>query len=239
MNTQQNFGFYFFLFLNLISYSLAFGQIESYPIADYLYPDIKRTAFSISPNFSYINSKNIDNNYSILSLDANIYRQQIINSRAKQCLNFTGLNIGYHNNNQWEIFNKLYLNFFLNIENRYFLKKKWYLEIETYSSIILNSPRYFLEDQNQRNLYNRISPKIGWGRIENVTDNWHALTILKQLKNKGLLSRRLNNGEVKSFAILLSQIKNYRNPDFRLERIKKKASIFTLNYKMPIRLKAL
>ena len=155
MNTQQNFGFYFFLFLNLISYSLAFGQIESYPIADYLYPDIKRTAFSISPNFSYINSKNIDNDYSILSLDANIYRQQIINSRAKQCLNFTGLNIGYHNNNQWEIFNKLYVNFFLNIENRYFIKKKWYLEIETYSSIILNSPRYFLEDQNQRNLYNR------------------------------------------------------------------------------------
>jgi len=213
------FRFYFFLFLNLINYSLCFGQIEAYPIADYVYPDIKRTAFNISPSFSYLNSKNIDKDYSILSVDANVYRQQISNSRKKQGLNSTSLNIGYHDDSQKEIFNKLHLSFSLNIENRYFIKKKQYLEIETNSFLILNTPNPYLENQNQRNLYNLISPKIGWGRIENVTDSWHALTILKQLKNKGLLSKTLTHEEIKNLSILISQLKNYRNPDFRLENI--------------------
>ncbi|MEM7372421.1 MAG: hypothetical protein AAF587_27625 [Bacteroidota bacterium] len=60
---------------------------------------------------------------------------------------------------------------------------------------------------------------VGHGRIEQVEDAQHALFILHALERRGYVTRELTEGDVLGFAARISQLKNRRYFDFRLQKI--------------------
>lgn len=64
-----------------------------------------------------------------------------------------------------------------------------------------------------------ISIYRGKGRIELVNDAWHAQTILEMLQTNNSLERDPSHEEIDKLAAKISEIKNIRNTDFRLEGI--------------------
>lgn len=80
-------------------------------------------------------------------------------------------------------------------------------------------------DSTDRIIRHSISPKItsafyrGKGRIEFINDAWHAITILEMLEDQGLLKKAVDSTAIQNFAERISEIKNFRNTDIRLENI--------------------
>ncbi|MEM9847313.1 MAG: hypothetical protein AAF847_05455 [Bacteroidota bacterium] len=68
-------------------------------------------------------------------------------------------------------------------------------------------------------LFSDIELYWGKGRIELVNDAWHAIRIIEQLADYGLLKESMENIDFQDFAERISEIKNFRNTDFRLEGI--------------------
>ncbi len=212
------FSFYFLLFTGL-----CFGQLNNYHVSKYLYPDISRTTFSITPRINF-NSRSslINEKRSELNIYTQVYRSHILNSRKKQCNNYFFLEPGYEAIKFEDDSNKRFhggLHF--NIENRYFFKERRFFEIELYNQTNINQQPFELTPNTVQSfsMASNLSPKIGWGRIENITDGWHAWAILKLLEENGKLNKELTPEEIDQFGFEISKIMNLRNTDFRIENI--------------------
>lgn len=88
----------------------------------------------------------------------------------------------------------------------------------TLNSAINNGGIRGLENELQLTL--KVPLQYGLGRIEPVTDAWHAVRILKDFEDLGLLSRTPTQYEIKALAKVLSNLVYDRIFDFRLARIR-------------------
>lgn len=211
-----------FCFLFISGSSLA--QLKSYNISEFLYPDVSRTTFSISPDifFSSSNSSvNTSENPKILDVRTYASRSHVINTRKKQNSNSLQLNSGYDAIiSENEDYKKFYGGWNYTMQNRYFYKERRFIEFDFSSSTSFNE-RAFLRSNEPDEFFtaNRFSPKVGWGRIENISDGWHAWSILNALEQQEKLAKELTSEEIDQFGFELARIKNLRNPDFRIENI--------------------
>ncbi len=217
---------YFFL-LVLIS-SSAFSQLSSYNIADYLYPDVQRKTLMLRPIVDFNSSSSSINGGSVSDFDGSIdlLGSDFMNSRKRQLRLSYNLELGFtaRSNNNPSLLNQdgLYGGASATLTNRFFFKPKRFFEIDLSGSFGYdNFFRQFTTAVNRNEITAdiTIAPKIGFGRLEFVTDAWHAVTILEELQAAGCLSKDLDHAEITLLAKKISELQNYRDVDFRLERI--------------------
>lgn len=180
-------------------------------------------------NFSSFNFK------SHLSLN----RYHYINSSKKQSsgrdqFNF---NVGYNKVKAWDSIDSdiewtLGPNFYSERSYKYFNSKNYFLELTSDLSgmfggytLLFDFPillgegyQIYSGNKNSYNLSFRPGIGIGKGRIEDVTDAWHTIRILKDLEREKLLTDVPDPGQILSIAKRISEIKNDRIFDSRMRR---------------------
>lgn len=196
------------------------AQIDTYDISKYIYPDVKRQTLSLSPDL-YMNSVNngIGANYSTLAFDLGSSFNSINYNRSFQSeLRIDGnLGLDFASKGAPSSRNEgISIDIFANHSHRKFYKPKRFFELESRLAFD-SSKRIFSGRQSLIDL--RLSPKIGAGRIEIVTDAWTAKTLFQFLRKNNLLLKEPSLEEINNLAIEITQIRNLRVIDFRLEDI--------------------
>lgn len=206
--------------------STCYGQVSNYDISNYLFPDFQRKTLSINPQlgFSFFNSTQFDNHNSG-SFGFAAVGTSISNSRKRQS------NLTYTANSDYDYYSEDTLNSEktkdfnsrLGIENetRFFFKPKRYFEAAGRAAYRYRDMNVVGEVENRKLTELNVSliPKLGFGRIENISDAWHALTIIEELQKAGCIKKDLTHEEITALADELRRLKNTRNVDFRLENI--------------------
>jgi len=218
-----------FSFFFVLAFNQAFGQLANYNISEYLYPDVSRTVFSILPDLNYENDKFYsDTKSSRLDLSTGVYFKKLLNSRKKQTETAFSLTGIFTSILEDEVKNNYsQLGYAVFVKNRYFRKENRYIELG-FNSWGRQSLDWISKENKQayNYSYHTVSPRLGWGRIELVSDSWHAWSILRALEKQGYLKRELTNEEINQFAAEISRIKNFRNSDGRLEDIMEYKALF-------------
>ena len=212
----------YLIYFSLILFSVSLsGQIADYKISEYKYQDVKRTFLEISPDIEI----NKNNDFSDRRLRANAGLWIDFNTRQySEKIQFTGgakMSSSFSLIEDDRFSDYKYRGFigFLTSSIYYYPKGKWFIGGSTFTRSI-NFLRISEEERGRTNLfYTDTTPWIGYGRIEFVTDMWHAGAILEILETKGLLLKSLNRGDIEEFARIISEAKNIRNLDLRLESI--------------------
>ena len=136
-----------------------------------------------------------------------------------------------HENNEYKTFNTG-----LNLisQNRLYLQNGiTYLEFDFNSQIEYNNRtseqistgdismlHTYYNSKHKSNLFMVELPLfVGFGRVEQIQDSRHALFILKDLRKRGRLKRIPNNDEIIELSEKISQVKNKRFFDSRLQKI--------------------
>jgi len=207
------------------SQSLIFCQTENYDISQYLFSDFQRKTLRIDPqlNFNFRNSDLI-RSYSNGNIGISAFGTEISNSRKRQLYIDYRISAGYqfysddHPITGQET--KFNASAGLNLENRFFFKPKRFFEIAGGASFAYD-PNYLNYGANRKeiDIAAGLSPRVGFGRIENVSDAWHAVTIIEELQKAGCIEKQLSHEEITVLADELRKLKNVRNVDFRLEDI--------------------
>ncbi len=216
---------YFFL-LVLIS-SSAFSQLSSYNIADYLYPDVQRKTLMLRPFVDFNNTNNsLLGDFAFFGARVDLFGSDFINSRKRQLRLAYNLELGFTTRSDNHPIQTgqdgLFGGVSVDLVNRYFFKPKRFFEIDISGSLDYNDASTSTQSPVFRNELVAdlsVAPKIGFGRLEFVTDAWLALTILEELQNAGCLSKDLDHNEITLLAEKVSELRNYRHVDFRLENI--------------------
>jgi len=205
-----------FITTNLIS------QISDYKISEYLYPNVKRTYLRISPDIGFNDSRNElrDDRLDIFTRLYSLYTNRYYNEKI-QMINegtFSG-DYRLREEDGSDIDRQRDLNGRYEGNIYYYFKKKWFvggdvqIRFQNEKSIEPNA-------ELRRNvLWTYLEPKFGLGRLELVTDMWHAGSILEILEKEGLLLKSLNRADINDFAKIVSKAKNNRNLDLRFENI--------------------
>ncbi|MDK2978575.1 MAG: hypothetical protein PWP52_1289 [Bacteroidales bacterium] len=215
------------------------AQINSFDLSTYQLPDIKRHQLDLTFDLNGHNSvydryqrNSMDQFYKTnsiygdLGLNYNFYR----NSRKYQGNQDIMIDFSSSFNNRKDKESTLYESFDagstlrINSENRFYFKEKWFVS----TNLHLNGQLYrATRDQEVNSTENRennltlnIPLGIGVGRIEQVQDAWLAIYILDELNKEGRLTRTPTTEEIIEFSQLISQLKNERFFDARLQKIK-------------------
>ena len=215
-----------------------FAQIDSFDIAGYARPDLRRSTAMIQPYFRF-NSNTGANKFSDvnksfrLQLGGAFSKTDFINTDSTQIsawysggaeLHFSknnGVNIGSDATKRFFNFSPW---FSVNFQKKSFKLNQQFFEISFRGNIgidVLNIENNNFEEISRAlvNGYGSASFSLGKGRIEIVNDAWHALTILEMLDAANLLIKPMNQDDIKELADKIATIKNYRNTDNRLELI--------------------
>lgn len=213
------------LFGLLLTTCFLFGQTESYDISNYLLSDFERKTLSINPQFGldYNNTAQNDE-YSSGHFGLGAYGTSTNNSRKKQSV------LSYNANTYYSFFSKDHPDTSnksssnksaeINTETRLFFKPKRYFEAGGgFGFRHNNSAIRDAENRKSTTISGRLSPKLGFGRIENISDAWHAVTIIEELQKAGCIKEQLTHEEITALADEIRRLKNNRNVDFRLENI--------------------
>jgi len=219
--------------LTLLSFCSLFiatlsAQLDTYPLSEYLYPDIERQFLEINPDinisgnkFSFQGVTNTHNNNSSIGLGATW--SIIKNSRKDQenSVLRAGMDYIIHNKvNTQSSYSNVFSGFVdIDFDRRFFLKPKRFIEIGANANY--RDAESFINNEvfSLANVDVRGSPKFGFGRLEIVTDAWHAINILKNLQAEGLLKEELSHDEITALSEKISQLKNVRQLDLRFENI--------------------
>ncbi|HKK10301.1 MAG TPA: hypothetical protein VJ939_05660, partial [Bacteroidales bacterium] len=215
-----------------------------YDLSEYALPDLELQTldfnFGLSGNGSgqqYNPDYEIDNNdyyHQIhgLSLrsDYSLYR----NTRKQQLNLEAGFSLGGGVNKRSEndklLFNERHFGpaLSLRLNSRFYFSDKFFYgaEPEVRTSFDLqkeksrNDDDNLIEDKSNRTYADILFPlKIGVGRIEPVTDARQAIFILEALKDNGHLSKTASKDEITAFAELISETRNLRFFDNRIQKI--------------------
>lgn len=228
----------FLLFVCLmVTPSFLFSQLDSFDIASYARPDLRRETARMTPNFGFgstLGKKGFlgrDRGFG-LNLNGDYDKSLFVNTKATQLFSFTrfGLDVNFSDFKEQNISNiaDRYFNlspeFVINRRQKKYKDAEQFFEIDISGGIdldILNFDRNNGENISRELLNGGFSIPLYWGkgRIELVNDAWHALTIIEMLGAAGLLKKEVNEQELLDFAHKIGTIKNFRNTDFRLERI--------------------
>ena len=213
---------HFFSLGILVLYSvIGTGQESNYELGSYLYPDVQRRQFNISPSFEFTNFGYSNSTTKRLSLRSNYSLFEFINSRKRQSRFSISGNVGYkdYSNDVSSTPIGFHLSNYISWTNRAFFKEKRYFEIDLNAAYRYNDSSFSSDVSKPSFLDLSIAPKLGFGRMEFVSDAWHALELLRVLRKEGLLLIDPSEEQITQLANTLSQIKNFRNPDARLESI--------------------
>ena len=233
---------YLSLLLLLISFQTAIAQLDSFNIADYARPDLERRTAGVygrlnlgSPYYSaFPNTDRMTRN----EYDIRAYQTKFVNSVRNQIdvsntlySEFSQTNEnGMTNSSMWNRISRSY-------RNKIFSANKKFIEFKYDVSA---SHRRTREDQlfifddfeyisavknNSLSIRGGVALYKGKGRIEIISDAWNAQTILEMLQEKGLVDAYIALEDIQAFAERISEIKNIRNTDFRLENIAEQESL--------------
>jgi len=213
-----------FLFILCLQFT-AVGQSNNYDIASYIYPDVQRKTLSLQPFLNmFATNGGINRDYNTVAIDIPLFGSERLYNRKRQLDLSYIIDVGYNHFSKDTPFtranNKFYGGLRTNIENRFFFQPKRFFEVEA-NLLFDYNPDYYSagENRNEIILDLNVSPKIGFGRTELVTDAWHAVAIVEELQKAGCLNKVLSSEEMNSLAQEISRLKNYRNVDLRLESI--------------------
>lgn len=218
-----------------------FAPLDKFDLSKYYLPDLQYKYLDFSGNFNsgsgsdhYIYKEDgLDNllktksNSSIVKFRLNKYsytnnrKEQVnINNQLYLDSRYVDVEKVYSYNNADSIYQNNYLkmNLIFNSQyskktyrkNNFFIKKSYNFDLE-----IGNGEN----DQDKKSYLISISPGIGIGkgRIEDVTDIWHTVRILKEMQRIGILRNIPDEVELVDLAKQISAIKNKRVLDYRLK----------------------
>ena len=229
-------SFHALLLFFFLSTTFLFSQIDSFDISQYTLREVelKRLDFSASLGG---NSQSISTtvNVGAFSSFSNTlglgYSHFVSNSEFQKEAYFslfnnfsfrnTGLFMGLASNDIVNNRTRAYIIHTkrLYLEPKRFIDLTYDINIEnTLNSAVNNGGIRYLENQLQLNF--SIPLQYGFGRIEPVTDAWHAVRILKDFKDLNILSRDPTQHEIKALAKVLSNLAYDRIFDHRLARIR-------------------
>ncbi len=197
----------------------AYCQLDSYDLTSYLQPDLRRlvvgTQFRLNGYGQYLPTGFASPDQLELFVSGNVDYQLTKIDRSKQ------LSIE-HNLDLWltddlELDNDLYysLTQSSNIELRKYKDKKKFNLIEPSWTIRYSEDRSSSFFADNYLMFFKTSLRKGIGRLENVTDAWSAIEILKSLRQNELLKSELNHTQISEFGQFIAEIKNARVLDFR------------------------
>jgi len=105
---------------------------------------------------------------------------------------------------------------------KFFSPGKWFFKIsyEIDARMDRTTGVYTTPPYNSNYIYANIAPGFGFGkgRVEEVTDYWHTIRMLKDLQRAGVLSHIPSSEEMSILVKSISKIRNNRVLDYRLKR---------------------
>jgi hypothetical protein len=226
----------------LLNIGFAKGQTKDFKLAEYTLPNLTLRSLSLTFGASQSVSKNtiLDSqiNYettpSSYGGNSNLYFKKFDNNQIWQREKYinAALSLRFNDqqgtNMQYQKTTSLFSSFDTKSVNRKYVEPKKFREFnyhilssfdwskKYYSSSVGNTER---TTPFEFDFIGIIPIKFGKGRIEQVTDARHAIFILEKLKEKGKLTKELNQNEIREFAEMISKINYTRYFDFRLQRI--------------------
>lgn len=208
-----------------------FGQIDSFDLSSFKQPFLDRKGLFFSP-FLSIGSNNVGeyNSSSFLGSGYMSYFELSNTPNKQKSINLSqNLNIGYNfsdkisnEENTFGITSRTNADW---ITRKFYSPKKF---IEYHHDIFL---RILHENEKNEFAINDVfltwstTFSHGWGRVENVTDAWHAVRLLQEFRNQGLLTDNPDSLNIVLMANRIGEIKNQRVFDARLDRIYELESI--------------
>jgi len=222
------------------------AQDLQFDLSKYKLPDYRRQLLDLNFNLSGSNQMNSydgspynqdwKNNYNSYSNSFYMNYQDFLNTRRKQQENqfILNMNSGYSNqkNSNDFFYNRLSLAPQLRVSsvNRIFYQGTQFFEIDymvdyrysfdnternnTYYPDFTNS-----EKEQYHSVFTTVPIKFGTGRIEQVQDARQAVYILDELDKQHRITKIITDENVVEFATLISQLKNERYFDYRLQKI--------------------
>ena len=222
---------YFLMFVCfLVMPAFLISQIDSFDIAGYARPDLRRETASVVPDFS-LNTRTGTEDFVTgdrgfgFNLGGDYFKSSFINTATTQLSASYryGLNISLSNFEQ--NFNNISsTRKFFNLSPTFSIfrsKKKFkdsarFFELDIVGRVdfdILNFDNNLGEDITSELLNGNISLPLYWGkgRIENVNVAWLSASILKMLDKATLLKKEVGHAEVLALADQLASFTNIRN----------------------------
>lgn len=233
-----------FYILNLICLTyVGNSQIETYQLQNYTQPDFYRMTSGLTPSFYLENNKDVFESEEVkyngfigslnYFLNINKYDQNTQGDfQISTTPRYTYLKTEDYNDNSQSNF--------LSLSNskKHFLTTQdffWGYEISHFSSVSRSTRKVLNVNSFSSNSYqlgintnNRITVKIGKGRIENVNLAFHAIQILNTICKHGKINpKEISHKQITGLADKLGDLLNIRNPDFRLEENEEIETLFT------------
>lgn len=230
----------------LLSTGAAFAQPDSLDIAEFKLPDIKRHQLDFtfdldgehhSDSYSNFAEGHSKQNLSEFSIDPAFKASYSFdfNSDRRQSSAFVNSDLNFSSTRRKDMnritYRRLSYKGTAGFMNRYYFKSRFFLETNIYVSYYesnlnnkteilsgdstFNSSRY-----NYRTSHFKLPIKIGYGRIEPVSDAAHALYIYKALRESDRTTGNFESRDkIYKLAELSAELKNKRFFDERLRRI--------------------
>jgi len=222
-----------------LSTLLANAQIENFDLSTYKLPDIKRHQLDLNAGLDGGNSyyeyyRRLGNDYTEklngINGDFGVGYRFYKNSESYQGNQYVGIGLNADFKDEKDengfVGEQFYFrnNFQISSVNRFYIRNKFFLESDLYfgqSYSKRNSSDELDKTEDVfKNIHLNVQLGIGYGRVEEVQDAWLATYILKGLQKNGKLIRTPTEEEILEFSTLISQLKNERFFDARLQKIK-------------------
>lgn len=227
--------------LCLGSYGVGTAQeYNDFDLSTYVLPNIVRNEldFSLRSSGQFDNATNVDNDLSAIDGNFTSAFNRFKNTRSFWGTQNAGLDVSGSYKKENGEKNSLY-NVKANYSNasRFYRSSNRFLEIGAQTYFYLSGTKMSAEtegDYHQTGARLAIPLKIGKGRIEQVQDARQAIYILNNLAKRGVLTRKLTNEEINTFAHTISTVKNKRFLDSRLRTIDEITTVdsFLVNNKL-------
>lgn len=206
-----------------------FLPLDTFRLERYALPELKYRSLSMDFNFEtfsntfswdFIDNESYKDKFSI-NPEMRLYNTCFINTAKMQISGGDNLYI-YYNYRKREEFQSeseisehvIQTDFNSSRSFKFYNKKNAFLEL----SPSLFYHYYYYNDFNYRSLLGNVGIFVGKGRIEDVTDAWHTIRIIKDLQRENLLARVPDGTEIKKIASILSKTGHKRIFDYRIKR---------------------
>ncbi|WP_293672168.1 hypothetical protein [uncultured Parabacteroides sp.] len=199
---------------------------DHFDLSSFITPDIVRNEldFTLNSSGKISDQKGSKTDYSSLNGDFQTTFNRLKNTRPYWGVQRGQLSINgkYSNSKQTENKENQYdASFSYSSTNRFYKSDNRFFDITgNIREEIIGSKVHEPYSKNKTNyFYGYVSPGVGKGRIESVTDARQAVYILNNLSKRGILKRQLSNEEILELSKLISVVKNKRFFDARLRMI--------------------
>ncbi len=209
-----------------------YAELDTFKLKNYYLPKLKYDKLDFSV---FLNSNNGDHSYRVkndFEFDSGIYLSNH-SYRNSSKLQYSGINSIYiaggygrkYNENDRKTINNKAIDSELKIDNsfRFYNKSKRFFEFDIKSNLVIKEGEYYpfhIRDYNEGLRFNmNLGFHIGYGRVEDVTDAWRAIRMLKDFKKIGKLSKTPDGNDVIALANAISTSNNIRAFDKRIKRV--------------------